>query len=157
MIDVFVEALDLAEMSFEGLEPAAIGRPSCHPSVLLKFYIYDYLNRMQSSWRLEREGGHTGVMAECACSSLRSGLGRCPRGEYGHCPWRGSLSRFIEARTKRVPACQKRARISALSCIVLHLDPSTILKRFAETLILLDKMVLPDRIKLSTSPLPMRC
>ena len=57
VIDVFVDALDLAEMSFEGLEPAATGRPSYHPSVLLKLYIYGYLNRVQSSRRLEREAG----------------------------------------------------------------------------------------------------
>jgi len=55
VIDVFVEALDLAEMSFEGVEPAATGRPSYHPSVLLKLYIFGYLNRVQSSRRLERE------------------------------------------------------------------------------------------------------
>jgi transposase len=51
VIDVFVDALDLAEMSFEGVEPAATGRPSYHPSVLLKLYIYGYLNRVQSSRR----------------------------------------------------------------------------------------------------------
>src|SRR2546425_5722914 len=56
-IDVFVDALDLAGMSFEGVEPAATGRPSYHPSVLLKLYIYGYLNRVQSSRRLEREAG----------------------------------------------------------------------------------------------------
>jgi transposase len=42
MIDAFVDALDLAEMSFEGVVPAATGRPSYHPSVLLKLYIYGY-------------------------------------------------------------------------------------------------------------------
>src|SRR5271165_4986415 len=57
VIDVFVDALDLAEMSFEGVEPAATGRPSYHPSALLKLYIYGYLNRVQSSRRLEREAG----------------------------------------------------------------------------------------------------
>src|ERR1700758_3593926 len=57
VIDVFVDALDLANMSFEGVEPAATGRPSYHPSVLLKLYIYGYLNRVQSSRRLEREAG----------------------------------------------------------------------------------------------------
>src|SRR5438309_8679508 len=57
VIEVFVDALDLAEMSFEGVEPAATGRPSYHPSVLLKLYIYGYLNRVQSSRRLEREAG----------------------------------------------------------------------------------------------------
>src|SRR4029434_2898436 len=57
VIDVFVDALDLAEMSFEGGEPAATGRPSYHPSVLLKLYIYVCLNRVESSRRLEREAG----------------------------------------------------------------------------------------------------
>ena len=55
VIDVFVDCLDLSEMSFEGVEPAATGRPSYHPSILLKLYIYGYLNRVQSSRRLERE------------------------------------------------------------------------------------------------------
>ena len=57
LIDVFVDALDLAKMSCDGVEPAATGRPSYHPSVLLKLYIYGYLNRVQSSGRLEREAG----------------------------------------------------------------------------------------------------
>ena len=57
VIDAFVEALDLAELGFAGVEPEATGRPSYHPSVLLKLYIYGYLNRVQSSRRLEREAG----------------------------------------------------------------------------------------------------
>src|SRR5436189_4077147 len=57
VIDVFVDALDLAEIGFEGVDPAATGRPAYHPSVLLKLYIYGYLNRVQSSRRLEREAG----------------------------------------------------------------------------------------------------
>jgi len=60
VIDVFVDALDLAEMGFDGVDPAATGRPSYHPSVLLKLYIYGYLNRVQSSRRLEREAGRNG-------------------------------------------------------------------------------------------------
>jgi transposase len=55
VIDVFVEELDLGEVGFSGVEPEATGRPSYHPSVLLKLYIYGYLNRVQSSRRLERE------------------------------------------------------------------------------------------------------
>jgi transposase len=55
VIDVFVDELDLAELGFGGVEPEATGRPSYHPSVLLKLYIYSYLNRVQSSRRLERE------------------------------------------------------------------------------------------------------
>src|ERR1041385_4554996 len=57
VIDVFVDALDLAEMGFEGVAPEVTGRPSYHPSVLLKLYVYGYLNRVQSSRRLEREAG----------------------------------------------------------------------------------------------------
>ena len=57
VIDAFVDALDLADLGFEGVEPAATGRPAYHPSVLLKLYIYGYLNRVQSSRRLEREAG----------------------------------------------------------------------------------------------------
>jgi transposase len=57
VIDAFADALDLAELEFDGVEPAATGRPSYHPSVLLKLYIYGYLNRVQSSRRLEREAG----------------------------------------------------------------------------------------------------
>jgi transposase len=57
VIDVFVEGLDLAEHGFSGVDPEATGRPSYHPSVLLKLYIYGYLSRVQSSRRLEREAG----------------------------------------------------------------------------------------------------
>jgi transposase len=57
VVDVFVEELDLAELGFGGVNPAATGRPSYHPSVLLKLYIYGYLNRVQSSRRLEHEAG----------------------------------------------------------------------------------------------------
>jgi len=55
VIDVFVDDLDLGALGFEGVEPSATGRPSYHPSVLLRIYIYGYLNRIQSSRRLERE------------------------------------------------------------------------------------------------------
>ena len=56
-VDVFVDALDLRDLGFEGVDPAATGRPAYHPSVLLKLYIYGYLNRVHSSRRLEREAG----------------------------------------------------------------------------------------------------
>ena len=55
VVDVFVEELDLGKLSFQGVDPAATGRPSYHPATLLKIYIYGYLNRIQSSRRLERE------------------------------------------------------------------------------------------------------
>lgn len=55
VIDVFVDELDLAELGFKGIKPATTGRPSYHPGVMLKIYIYGYLNRLPSSRRLERE------------------------------------------------------------------------------------------------------
>jgi transposase len=55
VIDAFVDQLDLAVLGFEGVDPAHTGRPSYHPSVMLKIYIYGYLNRIQSSRRLETE------------------------------------------------------------------------------------------------------
>jgi transposase len=57
VIDAFADALDLAELGFNGVAPAATGRPAYHPAALLKLYIYGYLNRVQSSRRLEREAG----------------------------------------------------------------------------------------------------
>lgn len=55
VVDIFVDELDLLKLGFEGALPADTGRPACHPSVLLKIYIYGYLNRIPSSRRLERE------------------------------------------------------------------------------------------------------
>ncbi len=57
VVDVFVDELDLCGLGFGRVAPRATGRPSYHPSVLLKLYIYGYLNRVQSSRRLEREAG----------------------------------------------------------------------------------------------------
>jgi len=57
VIDAFVDELELSRLGFEGVSPEATGRPSYHPSVLLKLYIYGYLSRVQSSRRLEREAG----------------------------------------------------------------------------------------------------
>jgi transposase len=55
VIELFVEGLDLRALGFDGVDPLETGRPSYHPAVLLKIYIYGYLNRIQSSRRLERE------------------------------------------------------------------------------------------------------
>src|SRR3977135_1451668 len=54
-IDVFVDEVELAGLGFGGVEPEATGRPGYHPATLLKIYVYGYLNRVQSSRRLERE------------------------------------------------------------------------------------------------------
>ncbi len=55
IVDVFIDDLNLRELGFARIDPKSTGRPSYHPSVLLKLYIYGYLNRVQSSRRLERE------------------------------------------------------------------------------------------------------
>lgn len=56
VIDVFVDRLDLSGLGFKTM-PAETGRPAYHPATMLKIYIYGYLNRVQSSRRLEREAG----------------------------------------------------------------------------------------------------
>src|SRR5437667_416348 len=55
VIEIFIDELDLAALGFSGTTPAVTGRPAYHPSTLLKIYLYGYLNRVQSSRRLERE------------------------------------------------------------------------------------------------------
>src|SRR5208282_4434521 len=57
VIDVFVDELDLGALGFAGVVPEVTGRPSYHPSVLLKIYVYGYINQIASSRRLEREAG----------------------------------------------------------------------------------------------------
>jgi transposase len=55
VVDAFIDGRNLGELGFQGVEPKPTGRPSYHPSTLLKIYVYGYLNRIQSSRRLERE------------------------------------------------------------------------------------------------------
>ena len=55
VIDVFIDELDLEALGFAGVVPEVTGRPAYHPATLLKVYLYGYLNRIQSSRRLERE------------------------------------------------------------------------------------------------------
>ncbi len=57
VVDVFIDELDLGDLGFNGVDPKVTGRPSYHPSILLKLYVYGYLNAVQSSRRLEREAG----------------------------------------------------------------------------------------------------
>src|SRR5262245_12027814 len=55
VIEAFIDELDLATLGFDGVVPETTGRPAYHPATLLKIYLYGYLNRVQSSRRLERE------------------------------------------------------------------------------------------------------
>ena len=54
VIDVFIDDLDLSGLGFK-THSEKTGRPGHHPTILLKLYVYGYLNRVQSSRRLERE------------------------------------------------------------------------------------------------------
>jgi transposase len=56
VVDAFIDMLDLAALEFETV-PEATGRPGCHPGVMLRIYVFGYLNQVQSSRRLERECG----------------------------------------------------------------------------------------------------
>jgi transposase len=83
VIDVFVDELDLAKLGFDGMHPEITGRPAYHPATLLKIYIYGYLNRIQSSRRLERETQRK-RRADLADSSSEPGLQddrRFPQGQ----------------------------------------------------------------------------
>jgi transposase len=57
VVDLFVDELDLADLGFARASHARTGRPGYYPSVLLKLFIYGYLNRVPSSRALEREAG----------------------------------------------------------------------------------------------------
>lgn len=54
-VEAFIDALDLTALEFSGMTPAETGRPAYHPATMIKIYLYGYLNRVQSSRRLERE------------------------------------------------------------------------------------------------------
>jgi transposase len=55
VIDVFVDELDLKALGFDGIVPEVTGRPGYHPGLLLKIYVYGYINQVASTRRLERE------------------------------------------------------------------------------------------------------
>ena len=55
VVDVFVDELDLEALGFEGVVPEVTGRPRYHPGLLLKIYVYGYINQVASSRKLERE------------------------------------------------------------------------------------------------------
>ena len=54
VIDVFVDRLDISGLGFKS-EPAETGRPGYNPRVMLKIFIYGYMNKVHSSRRLEIE------------------------------------------------------------------------------------------------------
>ena len=101
MIDVLVDQLDLGGRGFSGVDPERTGRPSYHPSALLKLDIYGYLNRVQSSRLLERDAGRnveviwlTGrlVPDHKTIADFRKDNGRAIRKVYARTLWRPDRS-----------------------------------------------------------------
>src|SRR5271169_4680969 len=81
-IDVFVDELDLGKLGFGGVEPEVTGRPAYHPATLLKIYVYGYLNRVQSSRRLERvPAQHRVGMADRPADAGLQDDSRLPQGQ----------------------------------------------------------------------------
>src|SRR5438094_10591974 len=89
VIDVFVDALDLGALDFGGVDPKATGRPSYHPSSLLKLYVYGYLNRVQFEPTARARGGTQcgGHVADGTACSRSQDDRRFPQGQRpGHPP-----------------------------------------------------------------------
>ena len=84
-IDAFVEKLDLSGLGFDGVAPEATGRPSYHPSGLLKLYIYGYLNRVQSSRRLDGDP-RIALVPPLRRHLLPEKRRRCERRKFGQIP-----------------------------------------------------------------------
>ena len=82
----------MAELGFGGVEPEVTGRPSYHPSALLKLYIYGYLNRVQSSRRLERDAGHNVEVMWLSTFSMRNRLTAMPTVHRRHPSFDASTS-----------------------------------------------------------------
>ena len=98
-IDVFVDELDLAGLGFVGVEPEATGRPAYHPATLLKIYVYGYLNRVQSSRRLEREcQRNIELVAHRPADARLQDHSRLPQGQ-----WRGHLQGLPRVRGTVAP------------------------------------------------------
>lgn len=73
-VEAFINALDLKALGFAGMMPAETGRPAYHPATMLKIYLYGYLNRVQSSRRLEREAGRNVELERFSTAMNQSGI-----------------------------------------------------------------------------------
>jgi transposase len=115
-IDVFVDELDLAKLGFGGVEPEVTGRPAYHPATLLKIYVYGYLNRVQSSRRLERECQRNierDVLAEMVLDEI-AGAPHLPRCESTACCMR----------QRRAPLLETQELEQQQSCERLGVEPT---------------------------------
>ena len=118
VVEVFVNELDLGALGFAGVVPEVTGRPSYHPATMLKLYLYGYLNRIQSSRRLEREAGRnlelmwlTGRLAP----DFKTQMSSRPVAELvsGEMPWSTRETRRL-SRSPRSAAASSACSIAAL-------------------------------------------
>src|ERR687897_936007 len=79
IVEAFIDELDLAALGFAGIVPEVTGRPAYHPATLLKISIYGYLNRIQSSRRLERETQRNLEQVEASIARYLAALDRADR------------------------------------------------------------------------------
>jgi Transposase domain (DUF772) len=113
-VDAFVDALELRDLGFDGVDPAATGRPAYHPSPMLKLYIYGYLNRVQSSRRLEREAGRN-LVADVDRPALGgAALADPPDGPRHQCCERDAHVRWMRGNAMRRCAEDRMNAIEAL-------------------------------------------
>ena len=110
-IDAFVDALDLQNIGFDSIDPAATGRPGFHLSVLLKLYIYGYLNRVQSSRRLERRSGPQ------SGASLASGPSRARPQDHRRLP-QGQQPRISPVCARFVELCREMGLLATASVAI---------------------------------------
>ena len=110
VVDIFVDELDLGDLGFNRIEPLATGRPSYHPTDLMKLYIYCYLNRVQSSRRLEREAGHNVKVMWLGASFEAFDDHHCAAAFRARIVWRGRINAFV--------GC----RLGALNVVNWHVD-----------------------------------
>lgn len=117
VVDVFVDELDLAALGFDGAAPAMTGRPAYHPPVLLRIYIYGYLNRVQSSRRLEREESVSRYLDELDLADRAPEASKLRRQTVEHTfgtlkAWMGA-THFL---TKTLPRVSAEMSLHVLAC-----------------------------------------
>ena len=100
VVDAFIDELDLVALGFERAQPAATGRPAYHPAMMLKLYLYGYVNRVQSSRRLEREASRNTELMWLTGKLCAARLRRCAAPLEGA----GGASHFLTRRLKNVSA-----------------------------------------------------
>jgi transposase len=103
VIDVFVDELDLGALGFAGVVPEVTGRPGYHPGLLLKVYVYGYINQVGSSRKLEREAQRNVEMMW-----LTQRLTTIEKGRTLHRYWNRSSCKTCPLKARCTPSKERR-------------------------------------------------